>query len=165
MFIKKLNLLFLFITLVGSLFLIYTWYKDYKFKNNPLNEKTLLKIKEKELELRNLAFIKYGVKKVIPIKISDKMPAKLFGAATTDKKGNITIFLNKNRFKESIDYMIDDVLPHEYAHALMFVFEDYSNENAGHSLKWENICKSLNGLRCDRFVNHYDVISNKINPF
>lgn len=165
MFIKRLNLLFLLTTVFGSLFLIYTWYDNYQFKNNPLDEKILNKIKQKEQELQNLALIKYGVKRKIPIKISDKMPSKLFGAATTDRKGNIAIFLNKKRFKESVKYMIDDVLPHEYAHALMFVFGDFSDENGGHSLRWENICKNLNGLRCNRFVNNHDVISNKINPF
>ena len=57
--------------------------------------------------------------------------------------------------------MIKDVLPHEYAHALMFVLGDFSNINGGHSLKWEQICKKLNGLKCDRFVNNHDIIIGK----
>ena len=165
MFIQRLRLFFFLLTIFASLFLIYTWYENHQFKNNPLNENIINQIKQKELELQRLAFIKYGVKRKIPIKISNKMPSRLFGATTTDKRGNIVIFLNKKRFQESVSYMIDDVLPHEYAHALMFVFKDFSDENGGHSLRWENICKNLNGLRCNRFVNNHDVISNKINPF
>ncbi len=101
----------------------------------------------------------------MPIKISDKMPSNLFGATTLDKKGNITIFLNKKRFQESVRYMIDDVLPHEYAHALIFALGKHLDEKSGHSLQWQNICKSLNGLKCNRFVDYNDVIISKTNPF
>ena len=60
-----------------------------------------------------------------------------------------------------IDYMIDDVLPHEYAHALMFVTGNFSNENGGHTLKWQNMCIALEGLKCDRFVDHNDIVIGK----
>jgi predicted SprT family Zn-dependent metalloprotease len=77
----------------------------------------------------------------------------------------IKIYLNKNRFKENEEYMIDDVMPHEYAHAIMFELGNFSDENKGHPKKWQTICKKLNGLRCDRFVNHQDILIEKLNIF
>jgi len=165
MFIKRLNYFFLFITILGSIFLIYSWYENYQFKNNPLNEDIQKKIQEKKQYLEVLSYKKFNIKRKIPVIISDKLPSNLFGAATFSKDGEIQIFLNKKRFQESVSYMIDDVLPHEYAHALMFIYGDTSDENGGHSLKWQKICKSLNGLRCDRFVDHNDIIVGKTSFF
>lgn len=161
MFIKKLKLFFLLVIIIGSVFLLSSLYKDYQFKNNPLNKQIREEIYKKYETLEALAYKKFGIKRKIPIKISDKMPSRLFGAATYSKNKDITIFLNKKRFQESINYMINDVLPHEYAHALMFVMGDFTNENNGHSKKWQNICKALEGQKCDRFVNNDDIIMGK----
>lgn len=57
--------------------------------------------------------------------------------------------------------MINDVLPHEYAHALMFVKRVFTDENGGHSKQWQNICIALEGINCNRFVDHDDVIMGK----
>lgn len=165
MFLQRLKLFFTAITIVGTIFLIYSIYNTYKFKTSTLSENVQNRIYQKTLYLQSLAYKKFGIRRKIPIKISDKMPSKLFGAATLNRSGEITIFLNKKRFKESVDYMIDDVMPHEYAHALMFVFGDTSKENGGHSIKWQKICKALEGKRCDRFVNYNDVIFDKTNIF
>ena len=165
MFLKKLKFFFLALTFVASFFLIFSWYNSYLFKNNPLDEKILKKVKIKERELQVLAYNKFQITRKIPIHISDKMPSSLYGAASFSKNSQIQIYLNKNRFKESSDYMIDNVLPHEYAHALMFAMNDFTKEHGGHSLKWQKICKSLNGLKCDRFVNHNDIIIGKTNFF
>lgn len=161
MFIKKLNLFFLTVTILGSVFLVYNWYQNYQFKNNPLSEKIMQKIYQKHRYLETLSYQKFGIKRKIPVKISDTMPSKLFGAATYSMDGKIVVFLNKKRFQESVNYMIDDVLPHEYAHAIMFVKGDFSDKFGGHTKKWQNICIALEGQRCDRFVNHKDIIIGK----
>lgn len=165
MFLQKLKTFFLTFTILATLFLIYNWYDNYQFKNNPLNQKIMQSIFTKHKELEINTYQKFNIKRKIPIVISDKMPSKLYGAATFSKSGQIQIFLNKKHFQESLDYMIEDVLPHEYAHALMFVYGKTTNQNGGHTLRWQNICKSLNGLRCDRFVNHNDIIRGKTNFF
>ena len=165
MFIKKLNLFFLTLTVLGSIFIVYNWYENYQFKNNPLDISIQKRIQNKHKYLQSISNQKFGIKRNIPVLISDKMPSNLFGAATLSQQGKIQIFLNKKRFQESIDYMIDDVLPHEYAHALMFAFGNTTNKNGGHTLKWQNICKALNGLRCNRFVDHDDIIIGKTNFF
>ncbi|AXH14597.1 hypothetical protein CRU99_02295 [Malaciobacter mytili] len=162
--IKKISNIFLFITIISAFFLIYLWYKDYKFNNSALDEKIIKKIEAKTRELKALAYKNYNITYNIPIIISDKMKNNLFGMAIFNKK-DVAIYLNKNRFKENLEYMIEDTLPHEYAHAIMFLLGDFSNENAGHTLKWENICKNLQGKRCDRFVTHDDIIIEKTNPF
>ncbi len=160
--IKKILTIFLFITIISTLFLIYLWYKDYKFNNSPLDEKIIKKIEEKTKNLKILAYKNYNITYNIPIIISDKMKNNLFGMAIFNKNKEVIIYLNKKRFKENLEYMIEDTLPHEYAHAIMFLLGDFSNENAGHSLKWENICKHLQGKRCDRFVKHDDIIIEKL---
>ena len=58
--------------------------------------------------------------------------------------------------------MINNVLPHEYAHALMFVFGNITNKNGGHTKQWQNICLSLEGKKCDRFVKHIDIMMGKL---
>lgn len=165
MFLKKLNLFFLTITILGSAFLLFSWYENYQFKNNPLDKNITEQVYKKHKYLEKLTYQKFGIKRKIPVKISDKMPSSLFGAATFSKDGKIEIFLNKKRFQESVEYMIEDVLPHEYAHALMFVNNDFTDKKGGHTLKWQKFCKSLNGLRCDRFVDHNDIIIGKTNFF
>ena len=165
MFLQKLKFMFLFLTILALIFLIYNWYKSYEFKNNPLDKKILKEIKIKHIELQKLTYQKFGINRKIPVIISDKMPSSLYGAATFSETNEIKVYLNKKRFEESTDYMLDNVLPHEYAHALMIETNNFTNENGGHSLKWQKICKSLNGLKCDRFVNHNDIIIGKTNFF
>jgi Zn-dependent peptidase ImmA (M78 family) len=139
-------------------------YNDHNFKKNPLSKDIQKKIYDKKEHLKTLAYRKYGVKADIPILISDKMPDNLFGLAVYTKKKEIKIILNKNRFQESVEYMIDYVLPHEYAHALMFYFKDFSSENGGHTKRWQQVCLELEGKKCDRYVKHKDVIYGKV-PF
>ncbi len=49
-------------------------------------KKTRLSIYKKHKYLENLAYQKFNIKRKIPVVVSDKMPSKLFGAATSDKK-------------------------------------------------------------------------------
>ena len=58
--------------------------------------------------------------------------------------------------------MIDYVLPHEYAHALMFIFNKFPKQNAGHTKLWQKICLTLEGKKCDRFVKHNDIMMGKL---
>jgi predicted SprT family Zn-dependent metalloprotease len=97
-----------------------------------------------------------------PLYIVTKSQTIFFGLAIYTKSKEIAIILNKNRFQESVEYMIDYVLPHEYAHALMFKFGDFSKKDGGHTKKWQNICLSIGGKKCDRYVKHQDVIFGKI---
>ncbi len=161
MFLGKLKLFFILITILALAALAYLWYKDYSFDNSPLNPKIKSQIDKKRYDLKLLASTKFGVNSTIPVVISNKMPSNIYGMATINQSKKIVIYLNKKRFKESSDYMINDVLPHEYAHALMFVFNDLTKENGGHTIRWENICKKLNGLRCNRFVDNHDIIIGK----
>lgn len=159
----KIQKLFLFITISALALLVYIWYKDYNFTKKPLDKKHQLKIYEKTQELKTLAYKHFKITRTFPIVISENMNANRFGMASYNYNGKIEIHLNKKRFKENANYMIDDVLPHEYAHAIMFYFKDFSKENSGHTKRWQNICKKLNGKRCDRFVNHNDILIEKTN--
>ena len=165
MFIQQLKKFFLLVVFLACSLLIYIWYDSYSFNQNPLSKSIQLKIYEKHQNLKYLTKKYFGIQNSFPIIISDEMPSSRFGMAVFSKDSKITIYLNKKRFKENEDYMINDVMPHEYAHAIMFQMRDFSDENSGHSKKWQNICKKLNGLRCNRFVNHQDILIEKTNLF
>ena len=150
--------------MASAIMLAVVIYKNYRFKNNPLPLEIQEKIIKKQHYLRNLAFQKFGIKNYIPVIINDKMPDNLFGLAVFTKEREIKIILNQNRFQESVEYMIDYVLPHEYAHTVMFALGDFSQDDGGHTKKWQNICLALEGKKCDRYVNHKDVIFGKV-PF
>ena len=62
-----------------------------------------------------------------------------------------------------MEYMINDVLPHEYAHGIIFYLEKDYKQNEGHSKAWQNVCKKIDGLKCERFVNRDDIIYGKTN--
>jgi len=154
--------IFSIITIGSLILLIYSWYKDYQFDNNPLSKDISQKIAAKKFEIKRLIKNKYQTNIEFDLIVTNKMNSNLFGLASYDVNTNeIKIYLNKKRFKESLDYMIEDVMPHEYAHALMFSFGSFSNKNSGHTVAWQKICKNLNGKRCDRFVNHNDILIGK----
>jgi len=158
---KKFYRIFLILTTISILLLIYITYNQISFKNNPLPVNVISKLKEKENILKQLTYQKYNLKVDIPIIISAKLPNKLFGLASYDNE-DITIYLNRNRFQESSKYMIDYVLPHEYAHALMFIFNKFPNQNGGHTKLWQKICLNLDGKKCDRFVKYNDIMMGKL---
>ena len=149
--------------LASIFFLIYSWYKNYLFFHNDLDKKTLDKIYEKEEEIKLLALKNLGINVDFPIIISEKLPSSLYGLASYSKNKNIKIYLNKNRFKESMDYMLNDVLPHEYAHGIIFFLEKDFSSNKGHSKAWQKICMQLEGSKCERFVNRDDIVYGKTN--
>ena len=165
-FSKKLYMIFFIITLISLLLLFYTWYKDYKFDNSPVSDEIKKRVTVKKQRILKIIHNKYKINFNIPLRISEKMDSRLFGATVYDSKTKkIEVYLNKKRFKENIDYMIDDVMPHEYAHALMFRLGEFSNENSGHTLRWQKVCLELEGKRCDRFVNHNDILIDKTKMF
>ncbi len=63
-----------------------------------------------------------------------------------------------------MEYMLDSVIAHEYAHALMFKLGYIHSKNDGHSLKWKQACVNLGGVNCGQYVNSRDVVIGKI-PF
>jgi len=158
---KKMYKIFTAITIISTILLFYIINNVYTFKHSNLPDNTLLKLHQKEQHLKNLTMQKYNISINVPIIVSSKLPSNLFGIALyNDNK--IKILLNKNRFFENEEYMIDYVLPHEYAHALMFVFNDFTKKNGGHTKRWQNICLNLGGKKCDRFVKDEDIIMGKL---
>ena len=80
------------------------------------------------------------------------------------KDGEVSIYLNKKVMQESIDYMVDSVIAHEYAHALMFKLGHISKNTDGHSAQWREACVKLGGVNCGKYVSKEDVIMGKL-PF
>ena len=153
--------IFTIVIVLSIVLLGYISYNNNQFDGENLPIQIQTKLKEKEYHIRKLIIEKYNMDINIPIIISNKIPDNLFGLASYDNN-HIKITLNKNRFQESEEYMINYVLPHEYAHAMMFIFKDFTNENSGHSQRWQQICLELEGKKCDRFVKHNDIVMGKL---
>lgn len=148
--------------LLALTLLSYNTYQSYQFKNNPISPEIRQKINTKVDHVESLIRKHFHIDFRPPVVISDKMPSNLYGAAAYDQN-EIKIYLNKKRMRESLPYIIDDVIPHEYAHALMFKF-GYIDKSDGHSARWQQICQKLEGKRCQRYVDHQDIVSGKL-PF
>jgi uncharacterized protein YjaZ len=158
---KKIYNVFLLITIISVIGIIYIQYEKISFKNNPLPTNTTNKINNEVLKIRKRILLKYQVNVNFPIKISDQLPNNLYGMATMNDQKKIMIYLNKKRFKESESYMLA-VLAHEYAHAMMFYFGDLTKVNSGHTKKWQQICYDIGGTTCERFVNRHDILIGKV---
>jgi uncharacterized protein YjaZ len=144
---------------IGSISTIaYNLYSDYRFKNSELSERVKERIYSKEREVIERIKREFGIDFDVPLLITDKIPSKIFGL-TSYRGGKITIYINRSRLKESLEYILDDVIAHEYAHALMFRFGHFREP---HTVRWQNICKKLKGKSCKQYVDIDYVISDKI---
>ncbi len=160
---KKLELLFLTIILLALSILGYNYYKSYSFKHNPLPNSYLKRIAAKEKDVLSHMQKNFRFQVKFPIIITDKIPGRLYGLSSYEN-GHITILLNKKVMQESMNYMIDSVIPHEYAHALLFYLHKNSSEKQGHSKLWRHTCQKLGGKDCRQYVNQQEIILSKL-PF
>ncbi len=164
MITKKIRLIFALITLVALSFLVRNLYISYSFNNNPISKEDKKEIiREEQRVLKNMQK-NLGFEYKVPIIITDKIPGKIYGFTSLDDDGNIKIYLNKKIMRESMDYILSNVIAHEYAHALLFKSGDYKIDKDGHSLLWQNTCVKLGGKKCQKYVDSHDVIMGKL-PF
>lgn len=163
MFQKKLEIIFIGVIFVALLLLANNWYTNYSFKNNPLPDKYKELIAKKNSEILDNMQRHYGFTFEVPLIVTDKFKNRLYGA-TSYQNGKITIYLNKNVMQESMQYMVDSVIAHEYAHALMFKNRINVVEDDGHSTQWKQICINLGGLNCEQYVDTKEVVMGKM-PF
>jgi len=164
MIIKKIQIIFLFISVIALAVLIRNLYSSYAFKNNPISQKYRQAIEQEEQRVLSNMQKKLGFTFRVPIIITDKIPGKIYGVTSLDEDGSIIIYLNKKVMKESMDYIISNVIAHEYAHALLFKSGDYEKTKDGHSALWKKTCVQLGGEKCQKYVNSHDVIMGKL-PF
>ena len=162
--IKRLEKAFLAVIIFFSLYLLNNFYEDYSFKNNPIPKTMQEEIVKKEQEILHKMKINYGYSYKFPLIVTDKIPGKLYGLTSMDKRGNINIYLNKKVMRESFDYMLDTVIAHEYAHALLFKLNRDTKKDDGHSALWQEACTKLGGIKCQKYVNSQDVVMGKL-PF
>lgn len=163
MFKKKLEFFFILLIVVALLYLGNSVYSSQQFKNNDIPDSYLKRIKDKENNVLNRMQKYYGLRLDIPVVITDKFKGKLYGL-TSYKNGKITIYLNKKVMQESMDYMIDSVIAHEYAHALMFRLNHFEKKDSGHSNRWKDACVKLGAKDCQQYVNLHEVVMSKM-PF
>ena len=160
---KKLELLFLTIIILALSILGYNYYQSYSFKHNSLPQSYLQRITNKEKDVLAHMQKNFGFQVEFPTIITDKISGKLYGL-TSYENGQIKIYLNKKVMRESMNYMINSVIPHEYAHALLFYMHKNSYANDGHSKLWRQTCQKLGGKDCRQYVNQQKIILSKL-PF
>ena len=160
---KKLEFVFIGMIIVSILILTTNYYSKKSFRDNPLSDEYKNLITQKEQEILTNMQKYYGFKFKIPLIITDKFKGRLYGAAVY-KNGDVKIYLNKNVMRESMDYMINSVMAHEYAHAIMLKRGMNTSTNAGHSDEWKQICVKLGGLNCEKYVDRNEVVMGKM-PF
>jgi predicted SprT family Zn-dependent metalloprotease len=161
---KRLEKVFIAIIFIATIILAKNWYDSYSFSKNDIPMEYKQRIADKEKEILKLMKEHYGYSYKVPIIITDEFNGRLYGL-TSYKNGEIKIYLNKKVMKESIDYIVDNVISHEYAHALMFIrYGGLYSHDDGHSDLWKQTCINLGGLHCGKYVNTQDVILNKL-PF
>jgi len=160
---KRLEYIFLFIMIFSASVFIYNAYKSYSFKHNPLPKSYVQRIEKEEQNVLNHMQKNFGFQHKFPIIITDKIPGRLYGL-TSYENGHIKIYLNKNVMQESMDYMVESVIPHEYAHALLFLLGKDTNEKGGHSMEWKRTCEKLGAKECRQYVNQTEIIMSKM-PF
>ena len=163
MFKKRLELIFLSIIGVAIAMLANNYYNSYIYKHTDIPDNYKQRISNKEKEVLDLMQKHYGFAYKIPLIVTDEFKGRLYGL-TSYNNGEIKIYLNKKVMKESIDYMIESVIAHEYAHALMFKLGHLHTRDKGHSKKWQQTCVNLGGINCEQYVNRNDVVMGKM-PF
>ncbi len=159
-FTKSLEKNFLLVILLAFSYLAYSWYQSNQFKTRPLSKTIQERIQKRQTEVLSLIREKYALVPNIPLIVSDEFHSNLYGL-TAYKEGKVMIYLNKKRFKESEDYMIAEVIPHEYAHAIVFVLGQKSSQD-GHTKSWQKICLELDGQDCERYVDNEEIIRQKM---
>jgi SprT protein len=163
MFKKKLELTFISIILLAISFLGFNYYDAYTFKNNELSEEYQNRISLKVKEVLQNMQDNYGYVIDVQLIITDKFQGRLYGL-TSYENGEIKIYLNKKVMQESMDYMIESVIAHEYAHALMFAQGNIHTKSDGHSQQWQRTCVKLGGKDCQQYVDQQEIIMSKM-PF
>lgn len=161
---RKIQKIFIVISSVALLILIRNVYVSYQFDNQPLAQSFYEEIELVEQDVLDNMERSFGFRYKVPLLITDEIPGKIYGVTAKDKQGQITIYLNKKVMKESFDYILSDVIAHEYAHALLFKSGYYDKGGEGHSDVWEKTCEKLGGAKCQRYVDSHDVIMQKL-PF
>ena len=161
-FLKKIQIFFAIIVAFAIVILILNWYNSYSFKNNPIPLEYQQAIDKKEQEVLRYMKKNLGFKFQVPIIVTDEIPGKIYGVTSMNKEGKIMIYLNKKVMRESMDYILDSVIAHEYAHAVLFKTGDYKRDADGHSELWRQVCIELGGLNCQKYVDSHDVIMRKL---
>ena len=163
MFAKKLETIFLLTIIIAISILGYNYYKSYTFKNNDISVQYKKLIKDKEIEVLQNMQSQFGFVFKVPLIVTDKFKGRLYGL-TSYKNGDIKIYLNKKVMQESMEYMVNSVIAHEYAHALMFKLGHIHTTKDGHSKEWQKTCVKLGGKDCQQYVDQREIIMSKM-PF
>lgn len=175
LFKKRVEIIIIGVMTVAVSVLGNNFYNSYTFNNNDIPDSYKQQIYDKEQEILQNMQTKFGFMFKVPLIVTDKLGDNLYGL-TTSKNGEIKIYLNKNVMQESMDYMLDNIIAHEYAHAILFKRESRDNKGAaryygekiphskecGHSVEWKDTCIKLGGDSCQQYVDQEEIVKLKM---
>ena len=160
MFKKRFETLFIVVIIVALAVLGKNYYDSYTFKHSAISQEYEQRINAKEQEVLYLMKQHYGYALKFLLIVTDKFQGRLYGL-TTYTDGQIKIYLNKKVMRESMDYMVESVIAHEYAHALLF-HQGHVDAGDGHSTLWQDTCSNLGGKNCRQYVDSQEVVMQKL---
>jgi predicted SprT family Zn-dependent metalloprotease len=163
MFKKRLELVFIAVIFIAMAVLANNYYSSYSFKNSDIPDSYKQRISDKEQEVLQHMQQNFGFVFKVPLIVTDRFKGRLYGL-TSFENGEIKIYLNKKVMQESMEYMIESVIAHEYAHALLFKQGHLHLNDDGHSKVWQQTCSKLGGVDCQRYVDQQEIIMSKM-PF
>ncbi len=171
MLTRKFKIMFASTMFASAAILASNWEKiNENYETDNLYKKIILK----EKSVLALMQSKYGFQFDVPIILTKQLEDNVYGVTICDKDDSIKIYLNKKIVQNNLDYVLDTVIPHEYAHALMFkqkllaknrdgyalrvrqVGLTHKSKHDGHNHIWQKTCKDLGGDQCQKFVTHKD---------
>lgn len=127
------------LTLLALLLLGFNLYRGYQFEHAELDPAIKRQIDAKVDEVIERMRAHYGSVPEVHLSIEPSLPARLYGLAMLERSGRIRVMLNKKRLRESLDFVLDEVIAHEYAHAYM-LYTGHQSTQEGHSSAWQEVC-------------------------
>jgi SprT protein len=162
--ISKLTNIIVFMITISIIGIIYNTIKADRLKNSDLSPQIEARIKQKIAYLDQKAYEYYGIRLNIPIKLIDDVPQRIWGMMVYTEQGPQKIVVNRVQLKESPNYIIENVLPHEWAHAIERILHG-TKDREGHGEAWLKICNQLSKNRCQRYVHTEKVATEKLHHY
>lgn len=134
--------------------LVLFFYPEKKLTQSDIN-----RIENKKQELIQKTKEIYGFYYDLPLFI-EPINKQIWGAMLYSGGRPKKIVINRDFYLENPDYVINSVMPHEWAHVVARLI--YKKDIKGHGKEWLSICKSLSNGQCARYVQDEFVVEEKI---
>ncbi len=131
----------------------------FLYPEQTLTQADIDRLNQKKQDLIQKTHTLYGFNYNVPLYI-EETDKRVWGAMLYSGGMPQKIVINKGYYLENPDYVVNFVLPHEWAHVVARLI--YKTSIRSHGEEWLAICKSLSEIRCDVRVQDEFVAEEKI---